>query len=84
MGPQINWSLELDEFDLDERLCGKLIRMWVFVDLSTYCYADSLPHPVTLQTAYANTRHSPDIYIDELCGISLTVAPTKLRCDCDR
>jgi len=28
---------------------------------SIYCYVDSLPHPVTLQTAYANTQHSPDI-----------------------
>src|SRR6218665_491391 len=48
----------------------------LFSFISSYCYADSLPHPVTLQTAYADSRHSPDIRPN--CGLSLTVAPAKL------
>jgi len=38
-----------------------IYNTYIYIYIHIYCYVDSLPHPVTLQTAYADTRHSPDI-----------------------
>jgi len=42
------------------------------------CYVDRLPHPVTLQTAYADTRHSQEVKTLDRTVWRVTILPTPI------